>query len=54
MGGYKYFITFINNYSMFRYIYLMHRRFDVLDKFIGFKAESKNQLDKHVKIEVVS
>ena len=27
----------------------MHRKFDTLDKFIEFEAESKNQLGKRIK-----
>ena len=40
--GYEYFITFTNDYSMFGYVYLMHRKFDALNKFIEFKTESEN------------
>ena len=57
-GGYEYFITFTDDYSRFRYVYLMHRKFDTLDKFIEFKEESENQLSKHIRhfdlIKVVS
>ena len=34
--GYEYFITFTDDYSRFGYVYLMHRKFDALDKFIEF------------------
>lgn len=36
--------TFTNDYSKFKYVYLMHRKSDVLDKFIEFKVEKKTNL----------
>ncbi|KAL6312833.1 hypothetical protein AAG906_020957 [Vitis piasezkii] len=36
-GGYGYFITFIDDYSRYGYVYLMHRKSDALDKFKEFK-----------------
>ena len=48
-GEYKYFITFTDDYSRYGYVYLMHRKFDVLDKFKEFKVELENQLGKHLK-----
>ena len=45
---YEYLITFIKDYSRFEYIYLMHRKFDSLDK-VESKAELKKQLGKHIK-----
>ena len=40
---------FMDDYSRFGYVYLMHRKSDVLDEFIEYKAESENQLGKHIK-----
>ena len=39
----------MDDYSRFGYVYLMYRKFDALDKFIEFEAESKNQLGKRIK-----
>ena len=50
LGGYEYFITFMDDYSKFGYVYLMHKKSDALDKFIELKAESKNQLGKRIKV----
>ena len=44
--GYRYFITFSDDYSRFGYI---HRRSDALDTFIEFKAGSDNLLGIHTK-----
>ena len=46
---YEYFITFMDDYPKFGYVYLMHRKFDAYDKFIEFKAGLENQLGKHIK-----
>ena len=46
--GYEYIITFIDEYSRLGYVYLVHREYDVLDKFIEFKVELDNLLGKHI------
>ena len=48
-GGYEYFITFTDDYSRYGYVYLMKKKFEALDKFKEFKAESERQLGRHVK-----
>ncbi|KAK1567954.1 hypothetical protein Q3G72_018598 [Acer saccharum] len=47
-GGYEYFITFIDDYSRFGYVYLMRHKSDAFDMFKAFKAEVENQLEKHI------
>ena len=49
-GGYKYFITFIDDYSRYRYAYLMQRKSETFEKFKDFKAEAEKQLGKEIKI----
>ena len=41
-GGYEYFITFIDDYSRYGYIYLMHHKSEAFDKFKEFKAKVEN------------
>ena len=48
-GGYKYFITFTNDYSRFGYVYLMKRKSEAFEKFKEFRTEVENQLGKHIK-----
>ena len=48
-GGYKYFITFVDDYSRNGYVYLMKRKFETFEKFKEFRAEVENQLGKHIK-----
>ena len=42
MLGKKYFITFIDDYSRYMYVYLLHNKYEALDAFKVFKAEVEN------------
>jgi len=46
----KYFITFIDNYSRYMYLYLLHTKDEALDAFKNFKAEVEKQCGKQIKI----
>ena len=46
----KYFITFIDDYSQYMYLYLLHSKDEALGAFKVFKAEIENQCGKHIKI----
>ncbi|KAM6555980.1 hypothetical protein CsatB_002999 [Cannabis sativa] len=48
--GHKYFISFIDDYSRYMYIYLLHNKSEVLDVFKIFKAEVEKQCSKQIKI----
>ena len=48
-SGYRYFITFIDDYSRYGYIYLMKNKSEAFGKFKEFKNEVENQLDKRIK-----
>ena len=41
--GYEYFDNFVNDYSRFGHIYLLHHKSDSLEKFKEWKTEVKNQ-----------
>ena len=44
--GYKYFITFTNDYSNLGYIYMMHRKSNAFDdEFIEFKVNISRHFD---------
>ena len=47
-GGYEYFITFIDDYSRFGYVYLIKRKSKVFEKFKEFRDEVENQLGKRI------
>ena len=50
MPSHKYFITFINNYSLYMYVCLLHNKYETLDAFKVFKTEVENQCGKQIKI----
>ena len=45
-GGYEYFVTFIDDYSRYGYIYLMHYKSETFEKFKEFKIEVENHRGK--------
>ena len=49
-NGQQYFITFIDDYSRYGYLYLIHEKCQSLDVFKNFKAEVENQLSKKIKV----
>ena len=48
--GRKYFISFIDDYSRYMYVYLLHNKYEALDSFKVFKADVENQCGKHIQI----
>ena len=50
MYGLKYFISFIDDYSRYMYIYLLRNKNEALDAFKVFKAEVEKQCKKQIKI----
>ncbi|KAL5574122.1 hypothetical protein UlMin_023719 [Ulmus minor] len=48
-GGYEYYVTFIDDYSRYGYVYLMHRKSETFDKFKEFHAEEEKQLVNNFK-----
>ena len=45
----QYFITFINDFSRYGYLYLIHEKSQSLEMFKSFKVEVENQLNKRIK-----
>ena len=48
--GYKYFIHFIDDYSRYGHVYLMHHKYGSLEKFKEYKAKVEVELGKTIKI----
>jgi hypothetical protein len=48
-GGFQYFITFIDDFSRYGYIYLMRHKSESFEKFKKIQNEVQNQLDKIIK-----
>ena len=47
-AGYEYFVTFIDDYSKYGYIYLLHRKSECFEKFKELK-ETKKRHRKYIK-----
>ena len=48
-NGQQYFITFIDDYSRYSYLYLLHEKSQSLDVFKSLKAKVELQLGKKIK-----
>jgi len=48
-NGHEYFIIFIDNYSRYGYLYLLHEKSQSLDMFKIYKAKVENQLNRKIK-----
>ena len=48
-NGQQYFITFIDDFSHYGYLYLIHDKSQSLEVFKSFKVEVENQLNKRIK-----
>jgi len=48
-NGQQYFITFIDDFSRYGYVYLISEKSQSLDVFRSYKAEVENQLSKKIK-----
>ena len=48
-GGFRYFITFIDDYLKYGYIYLMCRKSKAFEKFKEYRAEMEKRLNKCLK-----
>ncbi|KAJ9542941.1 LOW QUALITY PROTEIN: hypothetical protein OSB04_029447 [Centaurea solstitialis] len=48
-GGYRYFITFTDDFSRYGYVYLMRHKSESFERFKEFHNEVQNQLDKRIK-----
>ena len=48
-NGQQYFMTFIDDFSRYGYLYLIHEKSQSLEVFKSFKVEVENQLNKRIK-----
>ena len=49
-GGNKYFINFIDDSTKYCYVYLLRSKDEVVEKFVLYKNEVENQLNKTIKV----
>ena len=45
-GGYRYFLTFTDDLSIYGYIYLMKHKYETFEKFKEFQSEVENHRNK--------
>ena len=50
MGGYKYFITFIDDYPRYGFVKFIHEKSESLEAFKAFKAKVELQQGKMIKM----
>ncbi|KAJ9566025.1 LOW QUALITY PROTEIN: hypothetical protein OSB04_001991 [Centaurea solstitialis] len=48
-GGYRYFITFTDDFSRYGYVYLIRHKSEAFERFKEFHNEVQNQLDRKIK-----
>ncbi|KAJ9557744.1 LOW QUALITY PROTEIN: hypothetical protein OSB04_012358 [Centaurea solstitialis] len=48
-GGYRYFITFTDDFSRYGYVYLIRHKSESFEKFREYQNEVQNQLDRKIK-----
>jgi len=49
LGKSKYYVIFIDDYSRMKWVYFVHHKSEVINKFKIFKAQVENQLEKKIK-----
>ena len=49
-GGDKYFITFVDDSTKYYYVYLLKNKDEAIEKFVLYKNEVENQLNKKIKV----
>ena len=49
MNGYRYFMTFIDDYSRFCWIYFLKKKSEVFETFIFFKGLVENNIGNTIK-----
>ena len=47
-GGYRYFVTFTDDLSIYGYIYLMKHKSETFEKFKEFQSEMENHRNKKI------
>ena len=49
-GGNKYFITLVDDNTKYCYVYLLKTKAEAIEKFVLYKNEVENQLNKKIKV----
>lgn len=55
LGGYRYYVSFINNFSRMTWLYFMKaRKLEVFENFLEFRALVENQTNKRIKVSITN
>ena len=49
-GGFSYFVTFTDDMSRYRYVFLMRHKLETFEKFKEFRQEVEKQIEKSIKV----
>ncbi|KAF8405032.1 hypothetical protein HHK36_009928 [Tetracentron sinense] len=52
-GGQRYFISFIDDFSRYAFVFLIHHKFEALEVFKQYKTEVEKELDRRLKLSVL-
>ena len=50
LGNYVYYVSFIDDFLRYTWIYFLRKKSEVFDKFKEFKALVENQTEKKIKV----
>ena len=50
LGGYRYYVSFIEDYSKMTWIYFLKKKTKVFKRFLEFKSLVENQTDRKIKV----
>ena len=50
LGGSRYYVSFINDFSRMTWIYFLKKKLEVFKRFSEFKALVENQTDRKIKV----
>ena len=50
LGGSRYYVSFIDNFSRMTWLYFIKKKLEVFEKFLEFKALVENQIDSKIKV----
>jgi hypothetical protein len=52
LGGSRYYVYFIDDFSSMTWIYFMKKKSKVFERFLEFKALMENQIDRKIKVPI--
>ena len=50
LGGSRYYLSFINKFSIITWIYFLKKKSTIFERFLEFKVLFENQIDRKIKV----